>query len=38
MAVEEAKMVCPTRFVVDAPENSKEGDVAAEVRSSQTGL
>ena len=29
-------MSCPTRFVVDATENSK-GDVAAEVCNSQTG-
>ena len=32
------KMLCPTRFVVDATENSKKGRVAAEVHSSQTGL
>ena len=31
-------MLCPTRFVVDATENSKEGGVAAEVCRSQTGL
>ena len=29
-------MFCPTRFVVDATENSKEGDVTAEMSSSQT--
>ena len=32
------EMFCPTRFVVDATENSKKGGVAAEVCSSQTGL
>ena len=31
-------MLCPARFVVDATENIKEGGVAAEVCSSQTGL
>ena len=31
------KMLCLTRFVVDATENRKEGGVAAEVCSSQTG-
>ena len=31
-------MLCPTRFVVDATENSNEGGVTAEVCSSQTGL
>ena len=31
-------MFCPTRFVVDATENSKEGGVAAEVYSRQTDL
>ena len=31
-------MLYPTRFVVDATENSKEGGVAAEVCSSQAGL
>ena len=31
-------MFCPTRFVVDATENSKEGGVAAELYSPQTGL
>ena len=42
----EVKMLCPTRFFVDAPtrfvvdatENSEEEGVAAEVYSSQTGL
>ena len=39
MAVDErGKMSCPTRFVVGATENSKEGGVAAEVCSSQTVL
>ena len=40
MAVDErsVKMFCPAGFVVDATENSKEGGVAAEVCSSQTGL
>ena len=37
-STKEVKMLCPTRFVVDATENSKEGGVAAEVCSSQTGL
>ena len=36
-STKEVKMVCPTRFVADATENSKEGGVAAEVSSSQTG-
>ena len=31
-------MLSPTRFVVDATENSKEGGVAAEVFSFQAGL
>ena len=31
-------MFCPTRFVVDATENSKEGGVAAEVYSAQPWL
>ena len=31
-------MLCPTRFVVDATEISKEGGVAAKVCSSQTAL
>ena len=31
-------MLCPTRFVVNVTENSKEGSVVAEVCSSQTGL
>ena len=31
-------MFCPTRFVVDATENSKEGGVAAEVYSPQTAF
>ena len=34
----QVKILCPTRFVVDATENSKEGGVVAEVYSSQTGL
>ena len=34
----EVKMLRPTRFVVDATENSNEGGVAAEMCSSQTGL
>ena len=41
MAVDERgedSTVCPTRFVVDATDNSKEVGVAAEVRGSQTGL
>ena len=29
-------MLCPTRFVIDATENSKEGGVAADISSSQT--
>ena len=37
-STKEVKMLCPTRFVVDATENSKEGVVVAEVCSSQTGL
>ena len=37
-STKEVNMLCPTRFVVDAPENSKEGGVAAEVCSSQTRL
>ena len=36
-STKEVNMLCP-RFVVDATENSKEGGVAAEVCSSQTGL
>ena len=35
---QEMEMLNPTRFVVDAAENGKEGDVAAEVCSSKTGL
>ena len=35
--MKEVKMLCQTRFVVDATENSK-GGVAAKVCSSQTGL
>ena len=35
---EEVKMLRPTRFVIIATENSKEGGVAADVCSSQTGL
>ena len=34
----EVKMFSPTRYVVDATENSKEGGVAAEVCNSQTGV
>ena len=30
-STKEVKMLCPTRFVVDATENSKEGGVAADV-------
>ena len=37
-STKEVKIFCPTKFVVDATENSKEGGVAAEVCSSQTGL
>ena len=37
-STKEVNMLCPTRFVVDATENSKEGGVVAEVYSSQTGL
>ena len=37
-STKEVKMLCPTRFVVDATENSIEGGVAAEVCNSQTGL
>ena len=37
-STKEVKMLCPMRFVVDATENSKEGGVAADVCSSQTGL
>ena len=37
-STKEVKMLCPTKFVVDATENSKEGGVAADVCSSQTGL
>ena len=37
-STKEVNMLCPTRFVVDAAENSKEGGVAAEVCSSQTRL
>ena len=33
----EVKTFCPTGFVVDTTENSKEGGVAVEVCSSQTG-
>ena len=33
----EVQIICPRRFVVDATENSKEGGVAAEVYSPQTG-
>ena len=36
--MKEVKMLCPTRFIVDATENSKDGGVTAEVCSSQTGL
>ena len=36
-STKEGKMLCPTIFVADATENSKEG-VAAEVCSSQIGL
>ena len=32
------KVLCPTRFVVDATENSKAGGVATDVCSSQAGL
>ena len=34
----QVKILCPTRFVVDATENRKEGRVSAEVYSFQTGL
>ena len=37
VAVVEVKMFCPTRFVVDATENSKEEGVAAGVYSPQNG-
>ena len=37
-STKEVKMLYPTRFVVDATENSKEGGVAAEVCNSQTRL
>ena len=37
-STKEVNMFCSTRFVVDATENSKEGGVAADVCSSQTGL
>ena len=37
-STKEVKMLGPTRFVVDATENSKEGGVAAKVCRSQTGL
>ena len=37
-STKEVNMLCPTRFVVDATENSKEGGVAAELYSPQTGL
>ena len=37
-STKEVKMLCPTRFVVDATENSKKGGVAAKGCSSQTGL
>ena len=30
-STKEVNMLCPTRFVVDVTENSKEGGVAAEV-------
>ena len=36
-STKEVNMLCPTRFVVDAAENSNEGGVT-EVRSSHTGL
>ena len=38
VAVDEEVTICPTTFVVDTTENTKEGGVAAEVCSSQTGL
>ena len=31
-------MLCPTRFLIDATENNKDGGAAAEMCSSQTGL
>ena len=37
-STKEVNMLCPTRLVVDATENSKEGGVAAEVGSSQTSF
>ena len=37
-STKEVKMLCLTRFVVDTTENNKEGGVAAEVCSSQTGV
>ena len=37
-STQEVKVLCSTRFVVDATENSKEGGLAAEGRSSQIGL
>ena len=38
MPTKEVKMLCLTRFVVDATENNKEGGVAAEACISQTGV
>ena len=37
-STKEMKLLCPTRFVADATENSKEGGLAADVCSTQTGL
>ena len=37
-STKQVKMLCPTRFVVETTQNRKGGGVAAEVRSSQTGL